>query len=262
MIKRTIILVMSIIFGCILILACKKQTNVATEQNTIQIKNEKLMENVLSEVEKKEGWQLLFDGKSLDGWHKYGTDSIGKAWIIDDQSIHLNVSDKKEWQAKNGGDIISKDEFSNFHLKLDWKITKNGNSGIIFYVHEDSNLFKYPWMTGPEMQVLDNNGHPDAKIIKHKAGDLYDLITSKEMVKPAYEWNHAEIIASNGKLEFYLNDAKVLETTMWNEEWKKMIAKSKFNEFPGFGTYKTGKLCLQDHGDKVWFRNIKIMQLK
>lgn len=219
-------------------------------------------DNTLTPEEKAAGWQLLFDGSSLKGWHKYGTDSIGKAWEINDNSIHLAVSDKKDWQAKNGGDIISANEYANFHLKLDWRIAKDGNSGIIFNVHEDPNQYKYPWMTGPEMQVLDNNGHPDAKIIKHRAGDLYDLITSKETVKPAMEWNHAEIISNNGLLQFYLNGEKVVETTMWDAAWVDRIAKSKFHEFPGFGTYKKGKLCLQDHGDKVWYKNIKIKELK
>jgi len=219
-------------------------------------------ENTLTPSEKKQGWKLLFDGKSLKGWHKYGTDSIGKAWVIDDKSIHLEVSDKKDWQTKNGGDILSANEFENFHLKVDWKISKDGNSGIIFNVHEDPKQYKYPWMTGPEMQVLDNNGHPDAKIIKHRAGDLYDLITSKETVKPYGEWNHAEIISNKGSLKFFLNGELVVETTMWDDAWRDMIAKSKFHEFPGFGTYKKGRLCLQDHGNNVWFRNIKIKELK
>jgi uncharacterized protein YaiE (UPF0345 family) len=238
----------------ILIFSCKNQNAVLVSENATI--------NKLSNIEKSEGWELLFDGKKIEGWHKYGTDSIGKAWEVNDQSIHLNVSDKKEWQAANGGDIISKNEYSNFHLKLDWKIAKNGNSGIIFYVKEQPEKYKYPWMTGPEMQVLDNAGHPDSKIIKHRAGDLYDLITGKETVKPAEQWNHAEIISNKGKLEFFLNDKKVLETTMWDDQWRKMIAGSKFIEFRGFGTYKSGKLCLQDHGDNVWFRNIKIKELR
>lgn len=224
-------------------------------------KEEVCKDNKLTSKEKKEGWKLLFDGKTLKGWHKYGEETIGAAWQVSDNSIHLNVSDKADWQAQNGGDILSKDEFENFHLQLDWKVAQNGNSGIIFYVHEDPSMYKYPWMTGPEMQVLDNEGHPDSKIIKHRAGDLYDLITAKETVKKAGEWNHAEIVSNKGNLQFYLNGDKVLETNMWDDNWRDMIAKSKFHEFPGFGTYKKGKLCLQDHGDKIWYKNIKIKSL-
>lgn len=229
------------------IVACNKTNKEAeVSKNYIETVKDSVVNNTLTDAEKADGWQLLFDGKSIEGWHKYGTDSIGSAWVIDENSIHLQVSDKKDWQSANGGDIISANEYSNFHLKVDWKIAKDGNSGIIFYVHEDAKKYDFPWMTGPEMQVLDNAGHPDSKIIKHRAGDLYDLITSKETVKSAQEWNHAEIIADNGNLQFFLNGEKVVETTMWNEVWRDMIAKSKFHEFPGFGTYKSGKLCLQD----------------
>ena len=245
----------------IALLSCKKETKLLAV-NEQPMTSEVAKENTLTSKEKAEGWKLLFDGKSLKGWHKYGTDSIGKAWVINDKSIHLEVSDKKDWQTKNGGDILSTNEFANFHLKVDWRISKDGNSGIIFNVHEDPAQYKYPWMTGPDMQVLDNDGHPDAKIIKHRAGDLYDLLTSIETVKKYGQWNHAEIISDNGSLKFYLNGVKVVETTMWDDAWRSMIAKSKFHEFPGFGTYKKGKLCLQDHGNNVWFRNIKIKELK
>lgn len=245
---------------CFLSLSCKKN-EIVPDDSKQTIEKELINDNSLSSAEIEDGWQLLFDGKTTEGWHKYGSDSIGKAWVVDDNSIHLNVSDKKDWQAANGGDIVSENEYADFHLKLDWKVAPGGNSGIIFYVHEDTKKYAYPWMTGPEMQVLDNASHPDAKIIKHRAGDLYDLITAKETVKPGGEWNHAEIISSKGKLEFYLNNEKVLETSLWDDNWMKMIAASKFKEFPGFGTYKTGKLCLQDHGDKVWFKNIKLKKL-
>lgn len=256
---KKIVLVASLLF---LSMACKKEkTENVVDQNQ-NVQNDTLALNTLSDSEKEEGWELLFDGKTIEGWHKYGTDSIGKAWVINDNSLHLEVSDKEDWQAANGGDIISAKEYANFHLKLDWKISKDGNSGIIFYIHEDASQYKFPWMTGPEMQVLDNEGHPDSKIIKHRAGDLYDLITSKETVKPAEEWNHAEIISNKGNLQFFLNGEKVVETTMWDDAWKKMIAGSKFHEFPGFGTYKTGKIGLQDHGNNVWFRNIKIKEIK
>ena len=113
-----------------------------------------------------------------------------------------------------------------------------------------------------EMQVLDNNGHPDAKIIKHRAGDLYDLITSSpEMVKPYGEWNHAEIKCLNGKLDFYLNGTNVVSTMLWDDNWKKMVAGSKFKYMPAFGTYKKGHIGLQDHGNDVEFKNIKIKRL-
>ncbi|HKO78773.1 MAG TPA: DUF1080 domain-containing protein [Chitinophagaceae bacterium] len=217
--------------------------------------------NTISQEEKNEGWELLFDGVSTAGWHTYGNKPVGKAWKVVDGTLTIDVSEKKDGKVVGGGDIVTDKEFDNFHLKYDWKISVNGNSGVIFYAQEDSK-YKYPWETGPEMQVLDNNGHPDAKIIKHRAGDLYDLISSsKETVKPAMEWNTAEIKSVNGKLDFYLNGENVVSTTLWDDNWKKLVAGSKFKNMPDFGKYQKGKLGLQDHGDVVWFRNIKIKQL-
>lgn len=209
----------------------------------------------MSREEKKDGWQSLFDGKTTNGWHKYGGGAMGSGWQVVDGMLHYDPS------VKSGGDIASDDEFENFHLKLEWKISQNGNSGIIFYVHEDPK-YKWAWETGPEMQVLDNNGHPDAKYKTHRAGDLYDLIScSKETVKPYGEWNEVEIKCLNGKLDFYLNGENVISTTLWDDSWKKMVANSKFKTMPDFGTYKKGRIALQDHGDKVWYRNIRIKRL-
>ena len=217
--------------------------------------------NSISQEEKNEGWELLFDGVSTAGWHTYGNKPVGKAWKVVDGTLTLDVSEKKHRKVVGGADIVTDKEFDNFHLKYDWKISVNGNSGIIFYAQEDSK-YKWPWETGPEMQVLDNNGHPDAKIIKHRAGDLYDLISSsKETVKPAMEWNTAEIKSVNGKLDFYLNGENVVSTTLWDDNWKQLVAGSKFKNMPDFGKYQKGKLGLQDHGDVVWFRNIKIKRL-
>lgn len=218
--------------------------------------------NTLSDAQKAEGWELLFDGQSTKGWHKYGGAPVGAAWKVADGTLYLDTATKKDWQIQDGGDIISDNSYENFHLKLEWKIAKDGNSGVIFYIHEDTAKYEWPWMTGPEMQVLDNNGHPDAKINKHRAGDLYDLIAcSKETVKPAGEWNLAEIKCVNGKLDFYLNGENVVSTTMWDDNWKKMIAASKFKAYPDFGTYKAGKIGLQDHGNMVWYRNVMIKKL-
>lgn len=212
--------------------------------------------------EKEEGWQLLFDGKTTKGWHKYGGQAVGSAWKVRDGYLCLDTSEKENWQIKNGGDIVTDEEFENFHLKLEWKIAKNGNSGIIFYIHEDKAKYNWPWETGPEMQVLDNNGHPDAKIIKHRSGDLYDLIScSKETTRPYGEWNFAEIKCVNGKLDLYLNGENVISTVLWDDNWRKLIAGSKFKNMPGFGTYKKGRIGLQDHGDEVCFRNIRIKRL-
>ena len=153
----------------------------------------------------------IFDGKTTAGWHSYGKATIGEAWKVADGNLYLDTTKKAGWQTSQGGDILTADEFENFDLKLEWKIAPNGNSGIIFYIHEDTSKYKYVWYTGPEMQVLDNAGHPDSKIFKHRAGDLYDLISSsKETVKPAGEWNHTMIKVFKGHVEHWLNGKKIL----------------------------------------------------
>ena len=217
--------------------------------------------NGLTEKEKQDGWELLFDGVSTKGWHKYNTDSIGHAWKVVDNTLFLDASEKVDGKVVGGGDIVSDREFDDFDLVYEWKISKNGNGGVIIYAQEDKK-YKYPWETGPEMQVLDNDGHPDAKIVKHRAGDLYDLVSSsKEAVKPAMEWNAAEIKSKDGKLSLYLNGQNVVNTTLWDDNWKQMVAGSKFKNMPDFGKFKKGRIGLQDHGDNVWFRNIKIKKL-
>lgn len=216
---------------------------------------------VAMEESPAEEWISLFDGQTFGGWHKYGGEAVGNAWKIEDGAIYLDAVNKDGWQAGDGGDIVTDEEFENFHLKYEWKITQNGNSGVIFFINE-SPEYEYPWQTGPEMQVLDNEGHPDAKIVSHRAGDLYDLIvSSEETVKPYGEWNLAEIIADNGKLEFVLNGTTIVSTTMWTPEWEALIAGSKFKDMPGFGKYKKGKIALQDHGDLVYYRNIELKKL-
>ncbi|MBL0334635.1 MAG: DUF1080 domain-containing protein [Chitinophagaceae bacterium] len=219
-------------------------------------------QNTLTAQEKTDGWQLLFDGKTSQGWHKYGGGPVGAAWKIADGTIYLDTTVKENWQVKEGGDFLTDEEFENYHLKLEWKIAKDGNSGIMFYVHEDTAKYKFPWMTGPEMQVLDNDGHPDGKILKHRAGDLYDLIkSSSEPVHGPGEWNQVEIISNKGALEFKLNGVTIVQTQLWDDAWKKLVAGSKFKEYPDFGTYTKGKICLQDHGNTVWYRNVKIKKL-
>lgn len=219
--------------------------------------------NALSDAERKAGWELLFDGQTLKGWRNYGKKTIGSSWKIDDGAIHLAAKKNPNggWQAPDGGDIITDGTYENYELRLEWKIAPCGNSGIIYNV-EESDKYQYPWQTGPEMQVLDNACHPDAKIRKHRAGDLYDLIECKyETVKPAGQWNQVRLVVNKGKVQHWLNGRKVVETEMWTDEWRSMIAGSKFKDMKGFGTVKKGHICLQDHGDPVWYRNIKIKAL-
>jgi len=208
----------------------------------------------LTDAEKTEGWQLLFDG-TTKGWHKYNGGNM--VWLAD-STLHLDAT------VKDAGDIVSDDEFENFDLKLDVKIDTGGNSGVMFYVHEGTDSAKYyrSYFTGPEMQVLDNERHPDSKIHKHRAGDLYDLIaSSKESAKPALEWNQYEIKADKGKLDLFVNGVNVVSTTLWDANWKKLVAHSKFKEWPEFATFKKGRIALQDHGHNVWYRNIRIRKL-
>jgi len=215
-----------------------------------------------SSFSQKGGWVSLFDGKTTSGWHKYGGSAAGAAWKVANGALYLDTSKKAGFQIAEGGDIVTDKEYEDFDLKLEWKISPGGNSGIMFHVHEDPSKYQYTFVTGPEMQVLDNERNEDGKIYKHHAGDLYDLIPcKKETVKPVGEWNQVEIKVLNGKLDFYLNGENVVSTTMWDDNWNKLVAGSKFKSMPGFGTFKKGHIALQDHGFMVWFRNIMIKEL-
>ena len=224
----------------------------------------KVGDNELTEKEKAAGWQLLFDGKSLEKWHSYGKTATGRSWVINDNAIHLDTKPlgDGEWQQRDGGDIVTSEEYQDFELQLDWKIGPCGNSGIIYNVKEDTAKYCCVWQTGPEMQVLDNTCHPDARIPKHRAGDLYDLISCKyETVKPAGQWNHVRLVSKGGKVEHWLNNRKLVIYDMNSPDWPKMIAGSKFKDMPDFGKARKGKISLQDHGDPVWYKNIKIRRL-
>lgn len=231
-----------------------------------QTKTMNTVDNTLSQTEKSNGWKLLFDGQTTNGWHSYGSNNVRKAWTVKDGSIYLDAAIKKTLPASEGGDLVTNEAYGNFDLKLDWKISPKGNSGIIFYIHEDTAKYHNTYNTGMEMQVLDNGtptvlGHSDAKLYSHRAGDLYDLLAAKEAAHLQGEWNHAEIRSLNGKLDFYLNGVHTLSVNLWDDNWRQMIAISKFKDMPGFGTFKRGKISLQEHDETVWYKNIKIKKL-
>lgn len=217
--------------------------------------------NTLSVKEKSEGWELLFDGKSMDKFRRFKQEGIGSSWKIEDGTIHLKpIKEKGKWKVEDGGDIMTKEQYENFHLKLEWKIYNCGNSGIFYNVVEGD--YPHIYSVAPEMQILDNVCHPDTRFPTHRAGDLYDMIECKYVtVKPAGEWNKIQIISNNGEIEFWQNGYQVVEFTQGGEEWNKLLKKSKFADWEGFGEARSGHIGLQDHSDPVWFRNIKIKKL-
>ena len=199
--------------------------------------------------------QAIFDGKTTKGWHTYLKPTAEPALEVVEGALQLNP------QAPGQGDLVTDAEYENYELALEWKISPGGNSGIIFGVHEDPS-FKATYETGVEMQVLDNKEAEDNKKATHLAGSLYDMqAPSKDVAKPAGEWNQAKLRKQNGHLTFYLNNAKVVDVQMGSPEWKALLENSKFKTWKNFAAYPKGHIALQDHGHQVAFRAITIEQL-
>jgi hypothetical protein len=244
-----------------------QSTDEADQQEMTEAVSSATMVNYLTNEEKADGWMLLFDGESTDGWRNYAKETFPDGWEIVDYTLHCPGSGRGEAGGKDRGDIIYGDKmFANFHLKLEWKISEGGNSGI-FYLGQESDDYDYIWKTAPEMQILDNERHPDAQAGKdgnRQAGSLYDLVPAKpQNAKPAGEWNTAEVKVYKGSVWHIQNGETVVEYHLWTPEWEKMVADSKFpalNE-SWVEVASEGFIGLQDHGDDVWFRNIKIKEL-
>jgi len=223
---------------------------------------EKSAINTLTEKEAKTGWILLFDGKTSNGWRGYNKTNFPSDWNIEDGTIHLKGSGNGEAGSVNGGDLIYDRKFKNFHLKLEWKISEGGNSGIFYLAQEIPG--KEIWRTAPEFQLLDNDRHPDAMLGKdgnRQAGSLYDLIPANpQNTKPAGEWNSAEILVYQGTVIHFQNGQKILEYHLWTPEWNELVKNSKFPTYnPDWAKVaKEGYIGLQDHGNDVWVRNVRI----
>lgn len=203
--------------------------------------------NTLTEAERAEGWTLLFDGVTTRGWRGFRQDSMTDGWQALDGAL-TRVGD--------GGDIITVDQYGDFELSLEWMVEPGGNSGVIYHVTEEADQ---TYETGPEMQVLDDAGHADGQSRLTAAGSNFALYPARAgAVKAAGEWNHARIVVEGPHVEHWLNGVKVVEYELWSPEWEARVADSKFAQWPGYGMAKRGHIALQDHGDRVSYRNIKI----
>ena len=247
--KNLIILV----FVSFVYMGCKQ----ASKEKGIVETNTEVVEEM--EVINNSDWIILFDGTSFDKWRGYGSEEMHSEWVIEDGTMAFIPGEE------GGKNIITKQKFTNFVLSLEWKISEGGNSGIFWSVYEDEK-FKEAYHTGPEIQVLDNAKHPDAKVADgtHKAGSLYDMIAYPgEFVNPAGEWNLCvlEIDHENNQGKVSLNGNKAITFPIHGEAWDNMVTNSKFKGWEGFGKHHSGHIGLQDHSDKVWYRNIKIKQL-
>ncbi len=247
----------TILIGCSILLfaACKNENKEPEE--TKELKSE-----VLTTSNQEEGnWETLFDGTDLEKWQAYNRDSRSSQWKGEDGVISFSPA-KGDKRIKEY--LMTNDKYENFELQIEWKISKGGNSGILWGIQE---MEKYdePYYTGPEIQILDNERHPDSKNgLNRTAGALYDMVPpSEDVTNPAGEWNKEVIHIDHAENKGWvmLNGVKVTEFPVNGEAWKNMVKNSKFKEWEDFGTNQKGYIALQDHDDKVWFRNIKIKEL-
>jgi hypothetical protein len=212
--------------------------------------------NTLSATEKDSGWTLLFNGQSLDGWRTYQNKS-SDSWTVVGGELHCkgSASDKSDLRA----DLVTKEQFDNFDLSVDWKISPQGNSGILYLVSEAE---KTSYMTGPEYQLIDDANFPEKLEDWQKTGANYAMNPAPAAkTNPVGQWNTTRIVVNRGHVEHWLNGQKIVEYEMGSDEWKKNKAQGKWKDTPSYGTVKKGHIALQDHGSEAWFRNIKLKQL-
>ena len=262
--------IIAIFIGCSLLLSnCQSSDDKSKEMSneskqSVEQSQENVPVNTLSQAEKDEGWKLLFSGENPgEHWRGYCQESFPEqGWTVEDDAIKVQASGAGE--AGGGGDIITKKKYSDFELKLEWKVAKGGNSGILYLAEEQCGEDGEPiWKSAPEMQILDNENHPDAELGKNgnrQASSLYDMIPADpQNANPYGEWNSVRILVYQGTVVHFQNGEKVLEYHLWTDDWKEMVKNSKFADMEGFADVaKEGYIGLQDHGNDVWFRNIKV----
>jgi hypothetical protein len=209
--------------------------------------------NTLSDKEKREGWQLLFDGKSTSNWKPY-KNAVSDGWEVVNGELHC-----KENGVQNRSDLVTIAQYKDFEFSFDWKVAKGANSGVMYHVTEDHDA---AYQTGPEYQLIDDIGYPGTLEDWQKSGSDYAMHPpSKIMAKPTGEYNHSRIIVKGAHVEHWLNGEKVVDFDLWTPEWEALKSKSKWKDSAGYGKNQTGHIALQDHGGGTWFRNLKIKPL-
>ena len=209
------------------------------------------VENTLTSEERGQGWKLLFDGKTTAGWRGYKQQDMPAGWQVIDNALVRTASE---------GDIITTEQYDSFELALEWKISAGGNSGVMYRVSEEGEA---SYHTGPEVQVLDNHGHRDGKNPLTSAGSCYGLYApSKDVTKPVGSWNQMRLVVKGNHVEHWLNGDKIVEYELNSPDWNTRVEGSKFKEWPKFGRIPRGHIALQEHGNRVEYRNIKIRPLK
>jgi 3-keto-disaccharide hydrolase len=217
--------------------------------------------NVLTPAEKAAGWELLFDGTSLNGWHGYNGQSLA-AWTVEDCALQT-VGTEGNYGSDKRADLVTDREFTSFEVSVDWKTSKGGNSGIMYSVVEDEK-YDAPWKTGPEYQLIDDVGFPEKLEEWQKAGADYamHLPNVRKQLRPVGEWNNSRIVVNGTHVEHWLNGKKILEFERWTPEWKKLRDRGKWKDAPDYGLAKTGRIALQDHGSVFGFRNVKVRTIR
>lgn len=215
--------------------------------------------NTLTEAEKAAGWKLLFDGKTTQGWRAYQSREMTPNWQAIDGALVRVKGGEGGKGAGGGDDIVTVDDYENFELSLEWKIVAVGNSGVLYHVSEEPET---AWHFAPEVQLLDNKPHP-TRDKRQLAGACYDLYApSKDATKSVGQWNQLRIKVDHNKVTHWLNGEQITEYEIGSADWKDRVSKSKFKDKPKFATFKTGPICLQDHSDRIEFRNIKVRKIE
>jgi len=232
---------LGILFALVAATACQT-SNGATTMTSM---------NALTPQETQAGWKLLFDGKSTAGWRNYKKQTVGPGWTVVDGVLTRSGDD--------AGDIMTVDKYRNFELALDWRISEGGNSGILYRATEDN---EYIWQSAPEMQILDNERHSDGKLELTSAGSDFALYPAPHSAThPAGQWNSVRLVVNGNHVEHWMNGQKVVEYELGSPDWAARVAASKFKTMPNYGKASEGYIGLQDHGDKVEFRNIRVRVL-